>query len=325
MCTGLAETLLTVALPLWAVAAGPSLEALRSRTAEEPENGRAWVNLGRAELRAGNPEAAEAACRKATALAPDAWRAELCVGEALLALQRWDEAERTLRSAAAQADGDPRPLLALGHGALKRKDYEAAAVILRSASGSCDAGPSERAEDGSGSSTAPLMSVCVETYTKLGFALKRLDDLPEAEKALRRAVALDPKNYHAQLNLGTVLREGRELEGARAAYEAAARAGPDRPEAWFNLGNLDRVEGDWTAAAVHHVRAFECRLDRPDLGLQALGSAVTAQDGEAARRVLRALETLKLTPDQQTSMERLRRRLPQVDETPSKPASPAGR
>lgn len=62
-------------------------------------------------------------------------------------------------------------------------------------------------------------------------------DQPErAVAAYREALSLDADMACAHADLGRLLHESNDLDGAEHCYRAAARLCPDEPIYWFNLG-----------------------------------------------------------------------------------------
>jgi len=82
----------------------------------------------------------------------------------------------------------------------------------------------------------------------LGTALRDRRDLDGAVAALTEAVRLDAKFAFANYNLGLSLRDKRDVDGAIAAYKAAIQANPKYTSAHFNLGNALRDKGDLDGA-----------------------------------------------------------------------------
>ncbi|HEY2745450.1 MAG TPA: tetratricopeptide repeat protein, partial [Polyangia bacterium] len=71
---------------------------------------------------------------------------------------------------------------------------------------------------------------------------QRLSRPRAALEQYRRALALDPEHGLAQLNLGTLLRERGDLDGAARAFAAAVRA--DQPGARAELALAEAERGD---------------------------------------------------------------------------------
>jgi len=81
-------------------------------------------------------------------------------------------------------------------------------------------------------------------WRALGYAYMRAGRPRDAERALRRAIALPPESALEHRDLGYVLAAtGRERE-ARAEYRRAIALDPKETGAWVNLANLDRSKGD---------------------------------------------------------------------------------
>jgi tetratricopeptide (TPR) repeat protein len=95
-----------------------------------------------------------------------------------------------------------------------------------------------------------------------GFVLARMGRTREAERHLRRAIALRPDFAAAWVNLGSLLREqGRELH-AEAALRRAVELRPDLITGWLNLAQLDRQRGRAAEAEAHLKRALDLDLHR---------------------------------------------------------------
>ena len=59
---------------------------------------------------------------------------------------------------------------------------------------------------------------------------------PKAEPLLRRAIALDPKNWEAHYQLGVMLSNRRDYPGAEKESSIAAELNPDEPTTHYQLG-----------------------------------------------------------------------------------------
>ena len=92
-------------------------------------------------------------------------------------------------------------------------------------------------------------------YVNLGILYHRMNRLDEAEKALLKAVALNPKSAVAQNRLGMVYRERGRFNEALAAYKSAIAADEEYADAYLNLGilyDLYLFEGE--KALQHYIR-----------------------------------------------------------------------
>ncbi|GLH71947.1 hypothetical protein GETHLI_04490 [Geothrix limicola] len=108
----------------------------------------------------------------------------------------------------------------------------------------------------------------------LGFAYLKIRRVDLAERALLKAVALDPGNVPALCNLGVVSVKNQKFEEARVRLERAVALDPAFAVAQFNLGNLLMHMGDFAKARQTLARAFE--LD-PSLAASAPSSTVGFQ------------------------------------------------
>ncbi|MGE0723465.1 MAG: tetratricopeptide repeat protein [Alphaproteobacteria bacterium] len=101
---------------------------------------------------------------------------------------------------------------------------------------------------GAATRLAPREAPVLATYAA---ALVRAERLAEGEAMARRALALDPSQVEAWVNLGTARRLQGDNAGALAATEDALRRAPHLPEAHVNralaLLSLGRLEEGWRA------------------------------------------------------------------------------
>jgi len=81
--------------------------------------------------------------------------------------------------------------------------------------------------------------------------------LGEAEACYRQAVALNPNNAEAHLNLGFVLGGQKLLDEAERSLAQAVRLRPDLEDAHYILGTIAEGRNDLGAAAGHFGRALE--------------------------------------------------------------------
>ncbi len=135
----------------------------------------------------------------------------------------------------------------------------------------------------------------------LGAASLRQGNYPEAERALRRAIALPPETVDALTQLGTALYHQHAYVEAETFFRRALRLQSADAGAQFGLG-LCQMEGEnWPAAIEAFRAATRARPDwaRPYLGL---GDALT-KSGQPALALAPLEQALKIEP---TNPEALR-------------------
>jgi tetratricopeptide (TPR) repeat protein len=86
----------------------------------------------------------------------------------------------------------------------------------------------------------------------------------EAIAAYRRALEQNPQNDEALANLGALLYERAELEGAAECFRRAAQLQPGDALAYYNLGSVLEEAGQLDEAREHLRRAVELRPSYPD-------------------------------------------------------------
>ncbi len=98
-------------------------------------------------------------------------------------------------------------------------------------------------------------------HFNLGAALRRQDQLEEAERAFHEAVRLNPGDVDARCNLGVVLHKLGKNPEALAALEVTVRLAPTHPQAQHDFGAVLLGNGQ-TARGIQHLR--EAVRLRPD-------------------------------------------------------------
>src|SRR5262245_6439318 len=97
--------------------------------------------------------------------------------------------------------------------------------------------------------TLRLNAGVADAHTLLGIILaSRGNQNGEAIEALQQAVALDPKNFDAQFNLGRVQYLTKDYANAVSSLTAALELRPDHSQARFFLGTTLEATGDSDAA-----------------------------------------------------------------------------
>ncbi len=123
-----------------------------------------------------------------------------------------------------------------------------------------------------------------------GIAAQQAGDRVRAVAAYRKAIRINPGLAPAHFNLGQLLREERDYEGAATCFEAAVRLRPTAGDAWLNLGAmLERLERHQEAVAMYR-RAVECVSEdvrpRYNLANALLALGEFSEAAEAYRAVL---------------------------------------
>ena len=219
----------------------------------------AWHDLGVIRARQGQwPEAVDA-LRAALALQPASRRTLIALGEVLGRIGSWDEAAQMYGE---RLNVDPkdddlrlRHIQALREAGKTNQALEAARALL--------------AKDGKNASA----------FNALGLVYYRMNKLPLAESAFRRAVELEPKAKSTAAvwnNLGLVaLARGNDQEAFQAFEKAAALDG-EHGEAHLNQGTVYLDCGDYKRAEKAIRKAIEIEGDDPDAYV-ALGVALRGQ------------------------------------------------
>jgi len=120
----------------------------------------------------------------------------------------------------------------------------------------------------------------------LGLTLEALGDATGAERAYRRATEIDATLAEAHNNLGVLLREKDDLPGAIAAFNAAIGANPRSASAHANLALALEDSGDAAGAEREYRAALEAApgdvMVRANLGLLLLAQG---KDDEGKREL----------------------------------------
>jgi tetratricopeptide (TPR) repeat protein len=214
-----------------------------------------WHDLGVVEARLGHWGAAAEAFQRALALQPAARTTVIALGEVWGRAGRWADAAALYGERLASGE-DPD---------LRLRRVQA----LREAGKTTEALDEVRALLAKDSKNAAA-------FNALGLVYYRMDRLPLAESAFRRAIELDPKSKTTAPvwnNLGLVaLGRGRDQE-AFAAFAQAAELDRGHREAHVNQALVYLDCGDYARAERELRRSLEIDPDDPD-GLVALGVAL---------------------------------------------------
>lgn len=99
---------------------------------------------------------------------------------------------------------------------------------------------------------ASVHSDLAETYFALGYALHAVNDLEDAQKALEKALLLDPQHDRAYNQLGMVMAQLNKNDEAKALLERAISINGNNLQAHNNLGNLYQLSHKWSDAVYHY-------------------------------------------------------------------------
>ncbi len=211
-------------------AAEPMLQQV---TGKNPNNYRAWFDLGYVYTATGRkPEAIEA-YRKSVAAKPDVFESNLNLG-LLLAQNGSPEAEQFLRDATRlKPSGNPqeglaRAWLSLGHVLEHPKPAEAVQAFAEA---------------------AKLQPNDPEPHLSAGAILEKQNDLPGAEREYQAALAVAPNSADALIGLANIYMQSRRLPQAEAALRQYLALDPKNGPARVQLGRVLEAEGKHTEAA----------------------------------------------------------------------------
>jgi tetratricopeptide (TPR) repeat protein len=112
-------------------------------------------------------------------------------------------------------------------------------------------------------------------HLDLGLVLQQQGEREGARRELERAVALAPDLARARLQLGALLAREHDAAGARAQFEQVVALEPDHANAMVELGRLAIAAGDSAAARDWYTRAVAAR---PKLFAARAGCALLLDD-----------------------------------------------
>ena len=140
-------------------------------------------------------------------------------------------------------------------------------------------------------------------YINLALAYMNLDNpalLGEAEKALRKSIAINP-TFGAYSDLGILYGEQRRFRESAAAGEAAVKLNDQSADVWGNLANAYESLGNHEKAHAARQKTIELlertiRLDPQDADAQATLAALYAKEGAQVKALESIHVSLALSP-----------------------------
>ncbi len=100
------------------------------------------------------------------------------------------------------------------------------------------------------------LSVSSQMFLTAGAQAVKAERFDRAEKAFRGAVAVNPENKRAHLNLAVVLARRGELDAAEQSAREALRLDPEYSFAYFNLGTIFESRDQLTEAMAFYRQAL---------------------------------------------------------------------
>ncbi len=227
-----------------------------------PDYAEVLSDLGTIRQQEGELAAAVALYRRALAAKPDLAEAALNLSAALLAEGDTDGARRTAEALLAAQPGSVAALLALGRAEIAGENHKAALAHFEAALAADPANHEAMFQAGSLGIRAgdphralALLAQLVErepdsseAWNNYGSALAELERFEAAERAIRKAIALDPQRRYFS-NLAILLSDQGRDEEALLAQRQGVEAAPGDADAHFNLGihllRMERFEEGW--------------------------------------------------------------------------------
>ena len=203
----------------------------------EPNNGKAYNNLGNALRRQGKLAEALAAHQKALQLNHNDAEAYVGIGNVLNAQGKPEEALASHKKAI-----QLNPKLAIAYNGLGNalKDQKKLDEAIAAYQKAIELDPKD-----------------ATAYNNLGIALYDQKKLDEAIAAFQKAIKLDPKYANAYNDLGIVLYEQKKLDAAVAAFQKAIEIDPKLAIAYNGLGNTLYYQKKLDGAVTAYQKAIE--------------------------------------------------------------------
>jgi tetratricopeptide (TPR) repeat protein len=222
----------------------------------EPNNGKAYNNLGNALRRQGKIDAALAAHQKALQLNPNDAEAYVGIGNVLNAQGKLEEAIAFHNKALQLNPNLATAYNGVGNALTNQKKLDAAVAAYQKA--------------------IQLNPNYALAYYNLGIALSEQKKLDAAVAAYQKAIQINPNLATAYNNLGNALSDQKKLDAAVAAFQKAIQLNPKDADAYNGLGNALSDQKKLDAAVAAYQKAIQ--LDPKDAdAYNGLGNALSDQ------------------------------------------------
>jgi putative PEP-CTERM system TPR-repeat lipoprotein len=270
--------------------------ALADLLAKHPEFAAADRNLAQVYLAEGRPEAAVALYREMLARNGDDVVGHMALASILAQMKDVDGAIEQLKRASSIAPSDPRPVIETAGLYLGRKDWKNALTTLRGLTAqypeNLDAlDLTARVQYGSGDPAAGLATYkrATEigatnpvTFEHYALALAAGKDLEGARKAFEKAIALDPKNETYKEHAVAIAYQQGGVDAALATARslAAKDAPPSLPAQW--VAAILMHDGKLPAAEAMIAAA---EREHPSSALAQQHAAILARENQSAKAV----------------------------------------
>ncbi len=130
-------------------------------------------------------------------------------------------------------------------------------------------------------------------YTLAGQASDALGDTDAASKAFQAALRAEPRDFTANLYLGTIHLKQRDLESARPMLELALQLEPQAPQARLQMAKLNAMTGKYAeaAAALEDLEKADPNWLDPHIELAPLYYKLhRPDDGQRERNIVEQIE-----------------------------------
>ena len=132
------------------------------------------------------------------------------------------------------------------------------------------------------------LSVSSQMFLTTGAQALKAERFDLAEKAFRGAIAVNPENKRAHLNLAVVLAQSGDLDAAEASAREALRLDPEYGFAYFNLGTFVESRGRLPEAMDLYRKALEKDPANLKANFRLANALMRGADYEQAARHYRA-------------------------------------